>query len=329
MIKIRNWVKWQISFLVVVIGFICLSSAAWAKEEVSIELRQGGEVKNVTVSGISGSVTYLPVRVMADLSGITIEWDPNLGAAVYYTNGQNTVVAPGINKVYVVNNEIATHKIVKETISREGRLYVPLRVLELAGMVVHYDAGRNQRILYVPENINKDLTRLSAENITAIKGLIKKERDSVPQKVGSYTTSFNSGLKSRTKNLKLAANAINGYEMGTGGIFSFNKVVGPRTPSRGYEKAIIYVNKEMVEDYGGGICQVSTTLYNAVLNSKLPVVERHIHSLPVPYVPLGKDATVSYGSKDFKFKNNQKRTLVIQTRVDGNKLTTEIYLKPL
>ncbi len=126
----------------------------------------------------------------------------------------------------------------------------------------------------------------------------------------------------------MAAEALNNALVYSGKTFSFNERVGPRTPDRGYLKAIIFVNKKQVEGYGGGVCQVSTTLYNAVLDAGLRVMERHPHSLPVSYVPKGKDATVNFGTADFKFKNNTANTLMLHAFVDKNKLTVEIFSLP-
>ena len=109
--------------------------------------------------------------------------------------------------------------------------------------------------------------------------------------------------KARMTNLKLAAKAIDGYVVKAGEEFSFNAVVGKRTKERGYQKAITYVNGEKVKDYGGGICQISTTLYNAALNAQLNVTERHEHGVEVPYIEKGKDATVDYENLDLKFQN--------------------------
>ena len=103
-------------------------------------------------------------------------------------------------------------------------------------------------------------------------------------------------------------------------MFSFNAVVGPREAEQGYREAPIIINDELVPGVGGGICQVSSTLYNAVLLSGLKPVERRNHSLPSAYIGLGRDATVSYGGIDFKFKNTRPEPVMICSRVSGNQL---------
>lgn len=143
--------------------------------------------------------------------------------------------------------------------------------------------------------------------------------------LSSYTTKFDPSLKNRTYNIKVAANALDGLLVVPGEEVSFNQVVGPRSSEAGYKEAGVIINNELVEDLGGGVCQVSTTLYNAVLLADLEVVERKNHSLPVSYVPIGRDATVVYGKVDFKFQNNSGRCLYIKTDVGDGRLTVKIF----
>jgi len=132
-----------------------------------------------------------------------------------------------------------------------------------------------------------------------------------------FSTSGENNMN-RGNNIKLASSTINGKILAPGEIFSFNDTVGKRTTDRGYKTANAYSAGKIIEDVGGGICQVSSTLYNAVLRSNLEIVQRRNHSLTVGYVPLGLDATVSYGSVDFKFKNSSRWPIKIQAKVDEN-----------
>ncbi len=158
-----------------------------------------------------------------------------------------------------------------------------------------------------------------------IKEDVAKELSLIPRLLGSFISKFNSGDKNRTVNLKLSAAALNGAVIAPGENFSFNNRVGERTPQRGYLKAIIFSYGEKELGYGGGVCQVSSTLYNGVLEAKLPVLERHPHSRAVDYIPLGKDATVAYGSKDFRFKNDTESKIMIVCRVDLNSLEVGLW----
>lgn len=146
----------------------------------------------------------------------------------------------------------------------------------------------------------------------------------IHEMLSSYTTTFKSEDVNRTDNIKLAALRTNGTILYPGTIFSFNEIVGPREKEYGFKEALEIVDGEFVPGIGGGICQVSTTLYNAVLLANLNIVERYNHSKPLSYVPLGQDATVAYDALDFKFINNTTKPLLIVTEVEGNKLVVGI-----
>lgn len=146
-------------------------------------------------------------------------------------------------------------------------------------------------------------------------------------RLGTYTTKYNPGEVGRTQNVSVAARRINNIVLNTGDVFSYNSIVGERTPERGFSNAKVYAGGEVVDGLGGGICQVSSTLYNAVLYADLEIVARTSHSLPVAYVPLGRDATVAYGSIDFKFKNAYETPVKIISSVGGGILTVSVYGK--
>ncbi|WP_260982638.1 VanW family protein [Lysinibacillus fusiformis] len=142
--------------------------------------------------------------------------------------------------------------------------------------------------------------------------------------VASYTTYFNSADVGRNKNIELSAEAINNVIVGSGDHFSFNTMVGPRDEANGYQPAPEIINKKVVMGIGGGICQTSSTLFNAVDQLPVKYVERHHHSLDIGYVPKGRDATVSYGSLDFRFQNTSDVPFLILTTYGKNFLTIEI-----
>lgn len=145
-----------------------------------------------------------------------------------------------------------------------------------------------------------------------------------PDLLGSFSTHYVNN-PSRTTNLKLAANKINGTVLLPGETFSYNKVVGERTIAAGYKSAAIYQNGEVVDGLGGGVCQISTTLFNAALFANLDIVELHNHQFVPSYVGAGRDATVAYGSKDFKFKNSRKYAIKLECSVSGGVAKFKIY----
>ena len=135
--------------------------------------------------------------------------------------------------------------------------------------------------------------------------------------IATYTTDASTSSSARLHNIRLALSSINGTCLEPGEVFSFNGVVGERTKAAGYRPAPAYSRMETVMEYGGGICQVSSTLYAAVEKAGLEIVERHSHSLKVTYIPKGMDATVDWGNKDFKFANNTSEAIYIVGYVDG------------
>lgn len=131
------------------------------------------------------------------------------------------------------------------------------------------------------------------------------------QTLAKYTTIYDAGVYNRAHNVALAAKTINGTILLPGETFSYNGKLGNTNAAKGYKEATAYVGGKVVPSYGGGICQVSSTLYNAVLYANLEIVERYNHSYAVSYVPAGRDATVAYGGKDFKFKNTRSYPIKI------------------
>ncbi|MCY7855798.1 VanW family protein [Bacillus sonorensis] len=145
------------------------------------------------------------------------------------------------------------------------------------------------------------------------------------QQIGRYVTYFNSGNKSRSHNISLAAKAIDNHVVFPGETFSFNRVVGKRTEEKGYMSAPIIVKGELSEGVGGGICQVSSTLYNAVDRAGLKIVQRYSHSRRVPYVPPGRDATVSWNGPDFRFQNKYNQPVLIRAKQYGGSMAVMLY----
>lgn len=147
-------------------------------------------------------------------------------------------------------------------------------------------------------------------------------------KLGTYSTSLENKEENTIYNIKLSSEVINGILVKPQDIFSFNKYVGPAEKADGYKESTIIANGIFVNGYGGGICQVSSTLYNAILLANLPIVERYNHSVygdATRYVPLGQDAAVFYGLKNLRFKNNSDNVIVIFSKVFRDTLQVSIF----
>lgn len=142
--------------------------------------------------------------------------------------------------------------------------------------------------------------------------------------LGSYTT-YGGGTSDRITNLTLAAKACDGVELQPGESFSYNETLGERTAERGYKSAGVFVNGQPAEGLGGGICQVSTTLFMACLYANLEIVQRSNHSGRVEYVPAGMDAAVSWGNPDFVFRNNTDYPIKISADYTDGTVNVKIY----
>lgn len=144
--------------------------------------------------------------------------------------------------------------------------------------------------------------------------------------IASYSTPIQIDDENRDKNMEISAKKINGTIIKKGEEFSFNKIVGSPTEEKGYEKAGVFVNGKKVKGYGGGNCQVSTTIYNAAKKiDGVEITERHEHDKPVGYIEMGKDATVAYDYLDLKFKNNTNYNLKLKAYIKNNKVYVDIY----
>ncbi len=142
--------------------------------------------------------------------------------------------------------------------------------------------------------------------------------------LATYTTRAGS-QGGRDTNIELASEAINGTILYPGDVFSYNKVVGERTPEKGYKPGATYIGGQTVMSYGGGICQVSTTLYYCTIVADLEVVERECHAYPSSYTPLSTDATVFWGGIDYKFRNNTAYPIRIDAYSDNGDVTISLY----
>ena len=149
--------------------------------------------------------------------------------------------------------------------------------------------------------------------------------EAFPDLLSSFSTRYDASNTPRTTNLKLVMEKLDGVVVSPGETFSYNQTVGKRTAEAGYKEAGGYAAGGVVQTLAGGICQISSTLYDAVVYANLDIVERHNHMFLAGYVGAGKDATVVYGSLDFKFKNTRKYPIMIKTTIGGGIAKIDIY----
>lgn len=149
--------------------------------------------------------------------------------------------------------------------------------------------------------------------------------EAFPDLLSSFSTKYDETNRSRSKNLKIAMDKLNGVVVMPGEVFSYNQTLGKRTAEQGYEYANGFAGGKVVPMLAGGICQISSTLYDAVLYANLNIVERHNHAFQATYVEPGKDATVVYGSLDFKFENTRNYPIMIKTTAKGGLAEIKIF----
>lgn len=175
------------------------------------------------------------------------------------------------------------------------------------------------------EDINT--TFKEASTGTVYPALNKDANGDYPYCLSTYTTYYDVKNSTRTKNIDNAVSKLDNLLIPDGGTFSFNQTVGKRTVLAGYEEAKVVQGDEFVDGLGGGICQVSSTVFQAALRANLNITVRACHSLEISYVPLGADATVQWNSQDFQFKNNSGTDIRMSITAENGTMTCSIYAK--
>lgn len=260
--------------------------------------------------GRQGSITHKIMDKLRASRGLQLfdapVWNEEKLNQALQNNLAHLNIAPRDASFSIENNSMTIHKEIRGS---------SVNISHLAEEVKKLDPVHLHPLMVPLNEIKPAVTSSQFENLKP-SGIL-----------ATYSTRFDPTLINRTHNIQLAAKALDGLLLKPGENFSFNDRVGPRTVKAGYLEAIIIENGEFVPGLGGGICQVSTTLYNTLLLADLSVTERDNHALSIAYAPLGQDATVAYGSLDLKFINNSGGYLLIRSQVSGDTLTFTLYGK--
>lgn len=204
---------------------------------------------------------------------------------------------------------------------------VIISVIGIESLIINSNNANNAN--YQTQRNDTDTNNVSTKTIEK-DNYISNIQQSKPTEIeiASFSTKIHNKENARQNNIKITCNALTNTEIKSGEVFSFCNTVGKATEEKGYQEADIFVDGEKQKGFGGGNCQVSTTLYNAVINvDGIEIIERHEHSNDVPYIEKGKDAAVSYGSYDLKFKNNTPNTIKIIVEFDEENITAKIIKK--
>lgn len=271
------------------------------------------KIENSKVTLITG---HAGEQIDADDIYKAIEESIKSGSGMEY-EVKNIITQPSAINVDDIYNKVCAEPIdAKATLDDNNKL-----------SVVPHSEGRSIDKAELASIISEIEKKPDTERVLPVKFVTPKITTSLfnanlfKDTLSTYSTKFSTGNKNdanRAVNIKLASSKISGKILLPGDIFSFNDVVGPRTAEKGYQIAKVYQSGKIVDDIGGGICQVSTTLYNSILNADLETVTRRNHMFTVGYVPRGQDAAVSYGSTDFKFKNNTSMPIKILVNVTSD-----------
>lgn len=202
---------------------------------------------------------------------------------------------------------------------------------------IQQTSGDNKQELESSSSTTESTTARTTENLSTkfkeaetnkIYPALKKDFDSsFPYEIASYTSYYLSSNETRTKNIHEAVDHLNAVVIPAGKTFSFNQTVGKRTVLAGYEAAKVVQGDEFVDGLGGGICQVSSTVFQSVLRANLQIKVRACHSLEISYVPLGGDATVQWNSQDFQFVNNSDSDIRLRVTASDGTLTCTVEAK--
>lgn len=219
-----------------------------------------------------------------------------------------------------------------ETLAEEIDVDVKDASININGSSISVEEDNDGLKLNVEESVKNIVKELENSNykiqlsVEVVEPSIKSEElNEVDTLLGTYSTKFDSSVSGRTTNIKLATNRTSNVLLMPGDTFSYNEHTLRRTAANGYKDAPVIVQGVIQEGIGGGVCQVSSTLYNTVLYAGLEIVNVKNHSIPSSYVEKGRDAVVSDGSLDFIFKNNLKYPVYVKNYVSGNTITCQIY----
>lgn len=213
---------------------------------------------------------------------------------------------------------------INATLTRKNRQFITTK--EVNGIALNISATKEKAFNLLSEMNDLEAHRVEVEVVMeeVLPEYTEASFEKVQTLVASFSTSYNNSSMNRNENIKVAAKKINRMLL-PDEIFYLSNQLEPFTEEQGYKNAGTIVNGKIEDSLGGGICQVSSTLYNAILLTDLEIVSRQNHSLAVSYVPLGRDATYNTGTIDFKFKNNSGYPIFIEAYCENNQVITNIY----
>ncbi|MBR1654299.1 MAG: VanW family protein [Clostridia bacterium] len=306
----------------------------------------------ITGNNINTSFTYNEELLENKINEISLELPGLALEASYIIEGDKLIIKNGTDGLQIQNHQFKENTI-NSFAGTEKTFEIPVEHAEKKEIdieKIHNEIYKEPKDAYYtinPRQIYKEeygldfaisveeakqlISEDKPEYVIQLKNMEPKvkvsnlDKGAFPDKLSAFTTYYGTADTARNTNIALAAKSINSVVVMPGETFSYNDLIGECSTRTGYKQSTIYLNGELSTGIGGGICQVSTTLYNSVLRANLEIVERRNHSLGVTYVPAGHDAMVSIGSSDFKFKNNRDYPVKVVAYVGTGNVTCEIH----
>lgn len=284
---------------------------------------------------ISMDLYYDDGLLSTAIEGISSKMPDSVKQSSYYVEDDNVIIVKGKSGVKVKEDTMKEEivSVMKKIEDKNIIITIPVETVEPDAIDVEqirneiYKAPQDAYVSSNPTTVHTHVNGVDFNiSIEEAKKLLEEDKEeykiplkitvpkikvenlgekAFPDLLATYTTRYDPTNKNRSNNLTIAAGKINGTILMPGEIFSYNKVVGARTIAAGYKEAGAYAGGKVVKDVGGGICQISSTIYNTALLANLEIVDRSNHQFLTSYVPVSRDATVSWGGLDFKFKNTR------------------------
>ncbi|MDD6212971.1 MAG: VanW family protein [Clostridiales bacterium] len=300
------------------------------------------------IASSSITVTYSDKQAEITASQLGLTWDADTAAdqAAFYGKVGSLITrykertdlrydSASVEVDYQYDKEAIEQFVTEQIASQDTEAVDASLTRENGEFIVSQEVnGLKTNVSKTVENICSTLEKSLSENMTveavAEVSLPKRTAEQLSQvqdRLSTFSTSYSTSSSARKTNIRVASQRLNGQILMPGESLSVSDTILSRTAANGYELAPQYVNGTSEDAYGGGVCQVSTTLYNAVIRAELQVDERHPHSMVVGYVPYASDAAIAEGSKDLVFSNNTDSPIYIASSADGYTLTFSIYGK--
>lgn len=360
--KILNGNKKLLIVIAFILMLIFISVMYFTNESLNPKIHKGIKIEKVDVSNLSKEEALKKVKIATDEKienkKINFYYDDNELVVPLKDFGYKLVLSEATNRAYnfgrsdnIFKNyiDVLSALIFKQNIVAKSDYDETKRnnVIEKLGNEIYKKPVDAKAIInddktikiadseigrYLDLDETKNLLKLDILNQDKIELPVYKTEpkiysnffDGIDKVLGDFSTDYSSSIKNRKENIKIASSKFNNLKLNPGDEISFNDVVGEITEETGFKSATVIVGGEYESGIGGGICQVSTTLYNSLILSDLEIIERHNHSRPINYVDLGTDAAVASGYKDLKFKNNTKNPILILAEADGEKLDFKV-----